>query len=346
MQIFLLGYYYAGLSSILDTSQLSVKEAFGSWGWNDIQFFDVIISFTKNRLQYPGQGNLYWKHEVLKLVAYLFAGADLDQLSLIRHGVVGVLAKLSVLSAGLIGDADTPEKITQLILLDADSSCIPSSQHGLVISGIQTDCKTESSQDYGAPEVWDPSHEGPDYTSHIEPAWGYDTNHCLIAFRYKGRLVHRISPSEAEAAILEWYPKVRPTLSEPSKQFNLALLGKINLDLYRQADSFNSLSGFTAEQFLPTLYRVTHPDFCGGTLFQGVRTMVPVQIQGEPFRWVRDCITVVATQGLPKARTCILAMYAKDFADSLATFQTFPWTEYFHGCIPFETKNGGLILLT
>ena len=342
IQIFLLGYYYAGLSSILDTSQLSVKEAFGAWGWNDLQFFDAIRSFTKNRLNYAGPGNLHWKHEILKLVAYLFAGSDVDQLSLIKHGVVGVLAKLSVLSAGLVGDADTPEKITRLILLDADSSCIPSSQHGLVVSGIQADCKTESSLNDNAAGMWDAPHEGPDYTSHIEPAWGYDTSHCLIAFRYKGRLVHRISPSEAEAAILEWYPKVSYS-SESSKQFDLALLGKINLDLY-QAGSSNSLSKFTAEQFLPAMYRATHPEFCGGKIFQGVRAIVP--IQGQPFRWERDCITVVATKGLPKARTCILAMYAKDFADSIVTFKEFPWTKYFDGCIPFETRNGGLILLT
>jgi hypothetical protein len=116
-QVFLLGYYYAAMSSILDTTQMSLQEAFGSWGWNDLDFFDFIRAFSKTKLNHKGDGNLFWKFQVLKLIAYLFAGAEADQLSQMGTGAIGVLAKLSIVSAALMGSADTPEKITKFFSL-------------------------------------------------------------------------------------------------------------------------------------------------------------------------------------------------------------------------------------
>lgn len=80
LQIFSLGYYYAALSPLLDTGQLPVPEALGSWGSNDIQFFDSVMSLRQSRSNsvYEGRtdGALYWRYQLLKYIAYLFAGTQ------------------------------------------------------------------------------------------------------------------------------------------------------------------------------------------------------------------------------------------------------------------------------
>ena len=45
-QCFILDYYYALLRSLLDTSLLSVQEAFGDWSWNDTTIFDLVTGIT------------------------------------------------------------------------------------------------------------------------------------------------------------------------------------------------------------------------------------------------------------------------------------------------------------
>ena len=54
-QIFLMGYYYSALGSIVDTSRLVCKEVFGSWGWGDSKFFQHLLQLTQNSFEewYP-----------------------------------------------------------------------------------------------------------------------------------------------------------------------------------------------------------------------------------------------------------------------------------------------------
>jgi hypothetical protein len=345
-QVFLLGYYYAAISSMVDTTQLSRQEAFGSWGWNDLDFFDFVRAFTKTKLNHKGNGSLFWKFQVLKLIAYLFAGADADQLSQVVTGAIGVLAKLSIVSAALMGSADTPEKITKFFLLDSDSSGIPSTERGLVFSSKQPRCESESPEKHEVLKSYEPAPGSTDFTSHIEPAWGFDTNQCLVAFRYKGRLVHRVSPAEMEASLLEWFPAVSYDTAQPPCQFNSGLLGEWNLRLYQEGNDSESLETVTADTFTPYVSRVSHSDFCGGKILQGIRTMDTIQVQGQPLRWVRDSVIIIATRGLSKARCCIIAMYSDHFADKVVTLKDFPWNNYFQGCILVETRNGGLLVLT
>ena len=80
-------------------------------------------------------------------------------------------------------------------------------------------------------------------------------------------------------------------------------------------------------------------------MLQGVRVMEIIVVEGKSLRWPRDVVTMVHSKNLPKARTCILTMYADYYADPLVTCPTFSWQRYFEQCIPFETRNGGLIVL-
>ena len=193
LQIFLLGYYYAALAPLLDTKQLPVQEAFGSWGWNDIEFLDKIRSLTKTRLnKAQHEGALYWRYQILKLIAYLFVGAQDDQLAQVQFNVFGVLGKMALLSASLLGEADTSEKVAGFSLLILDPASVPKNQKGLIFAGKQPKCSVETSSDYAVEEesVASPPLRGPDFTSHIEPDWEYDTNHALVVYRYQRRIVH------------------------------------------------------------------------------------------------------------------------------------------------------------
>lgn len=38
-------------------------------------------------------------------------------------------------------------------------------------------------------------------------------------------------------------------------------------------------------------------------------------------------------------------MYADHYAGRLATFAKFPWQEHFEQYMPFETRNGGTVVL-
>lgn len=65
-----------------------------------------------------------------------------------------------------------------------------------------------------------------------------------------------------------------------------------------------------------------------------------------PLRWApRSVVTLVRSEDSPKARMCILAMYANRYADRVVTCPSFPWRTYFQQRIPVETRSDGLIEL-
>jgi hypothetical protein len=113
-------------------------------------------------------------------VAYLFAGAESEAINGIDLGTVGLLSKLAVLTPGMLGDADTLEKIAKLSLLDLDSSAIPCNGIGIVRRGNQKFCSTGDTPVDENLELFNVQPNAVGFTCHIEPAWGYDTNHCHV----------------------------------------------------------------------------------------------------------------------------------------------------------------------
>ena len=141
-------------------------------------------------------------------MAYFFVGAQDSQLAQVQLDVVGVPGKLALLSASLLGEADTSEKVAGFTLLILDPASVPKNQKRLIFAGRQPKCSIESNSDYEVEGSVDSmSMRGLDFTSHIEPDWDYDVNHSLVVYRYQGRIVHKISPVEIEGALLKWFPR-------------------------------------------------------------------------------------------------------------------------------------------
>ena len=215
LQTFVMGFYYSLLISLLDTSQLSVPQAFGSWGWYDLNLLYKLGDTLSATYVKPGR---FYRHGIMRLLALLYGGAEEQQLPLIVDGVVGVLGKLSLLTASLLGDVDSWEKAGKFFLIDIDPTCIPCTSRGIVTSTRRYDgfskMISDTSNDVNLCELGkiDLHGTGVDFTSHIEPDWENDIQLCRIAFRFKGRLMNHLSPLDCDYGILEDSPL--PPLTE------------------------------------------------------------------------------------------------------------------------------------
>ncbi|KAI9889421.1 MAG: hypothetical protein M1814_005357 [Vezdaea aestivalis] len=209
LQTFLMGYYYQLLRPLIDFSQLQVQEAYGSWGWEDLQLIKVVRALKIGKSFY--RENEIDRHDMMKVVGYLFAGADYhEQLRPLRAGTVGLLGKLALVTSSLMGDVDTPQKVGRFYLLDIDSSCLPSSSRGLILGGARRICcKMEVTRDPTNIDLEVIQQKQPDFTSHVEPDWDFDVQRVLVAYRYKGRIIHRVNPIQMDISILiSWIPPV------------------------------------------------------------------------------------------------------------------------------------------
>ncbi|KAJ8611892.1 hypothetical protein MRB53_037688 [Persea americana] len=214
LRSFLLGYYYGAFAKMMDTSKLRIREGFGSWSWDDRRFFEVIASFASCKESHRDKQDVkqqhkvfYWRHNVLKVAAYLFAGAEPDQLQDDFRGVAGVAAKLIILTPGLLGEADTPFKIAKFHLLDIDPTSIPCNQRGWIRPAPQ-DYGTYKTRTIDSPsriESFAAISTEPDFTAHIEPAWKYDKTFCHVVYRHQGRIIYRTDALHAEATVLNWW---------------------------------------------------------------------------------------------------------------------------------------------
>lgn len=266
--IFLLGYYYGILMPLINTSQLSHHAAIGSWGWNDMHALRVFRAFNISAdIDYDGR---FARKDVLKLLGYLFAGADwADQLRYLPNQAVGLVGKLTIVTSSLMGEADSPEKVEKFWLLDIDPSCIPCAQNGVILSGRQEQCaSTEPIHSPMEVDVSDtPKPVLKDFTSHIEPDWDHDSQKVLVAYRHDGRIVHRISPFESDLRTLHsWTEPAETTMFKHPRAYPVSL-----------------------SEFLGGYIVKDQPDWHSGS---------PRVEQG-----------VVLCHFMPKARTCINAMY-------------------------------------
>ena len=331
LRTFLLGYYYGTLIQILDVSNLQTKECFGSWSWNDMNFFKMIMELVKSQIDGQTTGKMYWRYQIMKMVAYLFAGAEDDQLSLLKHGSAGIVAKLSVLTPGLLGEADTPRKISKLHLLDVDPTVIPSNQRGIVLCGGEEHCKvherhSRESLPYDASfKNWN---SDPDFTSHLEPAWGYDTNLSLVAYRYKGRLIHKVNPLQAEAAVLEWWAGSQHTTDEATVVRSISAV-----DLGRTPAQSEDEEAAPEVSYV---FVASPSDFEGGH----IQVTDNVALTGQHAR-----VIFVASTAKPKARTCIAAMYQSQCVDKKWELFAFDWSGISAMAIVMQSASDRLVVL-
>ena len=334
LRTFLLGYYYGALVQVIDTSNLHVKECFGSWGWNDMDFFKMIAELVKSQIAGKETGKLYWRYQIMKMVAYLFAGAENDQLTLLKHGSAGVVAKISVLTPGLLGEADTPEKISKFHLLDVDPTTIPSNQRGIILSGGEEQCKAierPSRESLPFDASFDALNTDPDFTSHLEPAWGYDTNLSLVAYRYRGRLIHKVNPLEAEAAVLEWWAG-----SQESDE-NASLVRTISAhDLGRKPEAPEDDGSAKSPPQRSHIFTASPSDFEGGH----IQVTGNVGLADQQTR-----VILIASAAKPKARTCIAAMYQSQCVDKKSEMFAFKWSKLSAAAIVMQSASDRLVVL-
>lgn len=202
VQIFVMGVYYALLKPFLDTSQLTVREAYGDWRWNDLD----LLYRIQRLLEFKRRGQFLDRSSMLKLLAIFFAGAEESQCSAVNINTIGLHSKISVLSASILGHADTLGKAAKFFLFDLDATTIPSNARGMILSGepcMSIEINTVPSEQ-NLCNIRDVSQDtlDEDLSSHIEPDWDNDIQACRIVYRYKGRLVRRFSPIQIEEAVL------------------------------------------------------------------------------------------------------------------------------------------------
>jgi hypothetical protein len=345
-QIFLMGYYYNALGSVVDTSRLVYKEVFGSWGWGDPHFFRHILQLTRTRLKTETRENLYWRYRIISLVGYLFTGAEDEALSLVDNDTIGFVGKISVLTPGLFGDADTPEKLSKLILLDVDTSAIPKNGQGIIKTAKSHNVRplfalnNIDSLDLGALTSCDP-----DFTSNIEPAWGYDVNLVLLAYRYKGRLVFKADPLETEVAIIRWWAPATPAPSHiASAKLNCESLRRWILEQHTQCGETSTVDSLE-DFYCTTLMAIqSHSDYCNGLIYLGPSEMDPQA--SECLHEGNSHVVIIKTKGLSKARACILSMHNKVLDDEGASLSGFAWAQFFPGCLVGATSDRALVVIT
>ena len=326
LRTFLLGYFYTSLRKITDVSQLDISEAFGSWGWYDSGFYRRIRNLVKVRIKDGSEPPLYWRYQLMKMVAYLFAGAEDHQLDSLKPESAGLLAKLSVVTPGLLGAADTPERLSKFHLIDVDSTVFPSNGSGVIFLSAQKKPQRrqlEMSESLSLASTLPVQNPSVDFTSHIEPAWGIDSNLCQVTFRYRGRLIHQVNSLESEASVMEWwYPKASDTSASDTTE-TIEHVKSLSLQAFgRGSSSRQNASG-------SCIYTVKPSDFEGG------RITVPYPYRHLDVTYSTNAsdskrptsVLLVSSRDLPKARTCLAAMYAEEFAGKRTEMKDYPWKQ-------------------
>ncbi|KAE8440997.1 hypothetical protein EG329_006134 [Mollisiaceae sp. DMI_Dod_QoI] len=279
LQSFVMGYYYAALKPLINASQLSPSEAFGSWGWNDYQVLSIVADLKwETPPKVPKGAFRCWRYALMKLIAYMFAGAEVEQIRRLDNRATGVVAKLCLLTASMLGEGNSIEEASKFHLLDIDGSCIPHAS-GIVMSGRRTSVTTEAvSNEMLRPLTDIELQEGEDdFTVHVEPDWRNDKQTSLVVYRHGGRIVQKLSPSDLDA-VVTMCAQI-PNTSTPNPQQPFALNQTIS-----------------EEAYLIPLHR-----------FHDAR----VANQPSPLDLHKPLL--VPTQNLPRARTCLKAMFFDSF---------------------------------
>ena len=351
LQVFLLGYYYGVLIPHVDTSQLSSQEAFGSWTWYDLDFLERVVKVANRYGEFEQpNSNHFSRDDIMSLVALLFAGAESHQLegiSSFKYDTYGLVSKLTLLSASLLGKCDTPDKVAKFVLLEIDPTSIPSNSQGVIRAAQQAKCAQSSAKPFDNPRIRDLNVAELDFTSHIQPAWGIDPDQCLLTYRHHGRLVHKVHPGEVERAVLKWsyiigtQPErdmshanevtISPNLllaqalsntssikparpSDDNRSRRLAEPPQRPIGRSAAAKASQSHEVVSSHRFAPelcTFFQASLSDFHGGNV------VIP---GGDDPSAERGKVLLIPSRGLQRARCCIAAMY-KDHVKGTLYYQ-------------------------
>ncbi len=304
LQVFVLGYYYELFWPLLNTSQMAEQEAFGSWGWYDMSCLVFIKKCLHGRGNRPKDGMkvpTIYRHDMMNLMAYLFAGAGIDQLSAVRQGALGIIGKLSLVESTLLGATADSEDFGKLFLLDVDPASIPCSAAGVVYPGCSVPVRFKAPKSGSAEDISDLSLEeveaetADDFTTHIEPDWDYDTQTCLVAYRHRGRIVHRLDPWLISISL--WKKYYEHNMRNKDNKYVAAAVELNQASRKRPAST--------------RVHRICLEEFHGGMAPypEETLTQIPEGASAEiPIETV-----FIDTNGRANARICITAMYENKY---------------------------------
>jgi hypothetical protein len=242
---------------------------------------------------------------VLKLVAYLFAGAGMKQIQNVGTGCCGIKGKLTAVDYILLGAADDTSQICKFALLDIDDTVFPSNSLGLLHGGGQDQGTCTPMENTVERELSSFALDSrtEDFTSLVEPKWDFDANTCVIAYRRRGRLVHKLDAVTIYNQILDssrssrWIDGGHGLLQfavDGIFTANVAIVGENRGQLiYWEHDTedhstASKMTGISLERY----------DGC----------QVPLPLVEREDLSTR-ALGYVATNGLRKTRTCIASLY-------------------------------------
>ncbi|KAI0380774.1 hypothetical protein F5Y04DRAFT_256678 [Hypomontagnella monticulosa] len=324
LQSFVLGYYYGALGQLVVDEQLKTKVALGYWGWWDRELFTTI----KCRAEVPTR-KYPRRHSIIMLIAYLFAGADLELASRLDHRATGVVAKRTLLTASMLGRANNSENAAKLFLLDMDRSCIPN-KLGVVLSSREA---LEVTSEVVSPDMLRhfPNKfedfqdilrdQQDDFTIHIEPDWKVDPQTCLVVYRYNGRVVQRLSAADCDAAAIFWRPQTRRDWLIDGRMMGFASDPPLD---YPKVTAYPEL--------FSKAYVVPFSKFFGGRVPIAYDHRIPI---------------FVPTQNSPKARVCIKAMFYSALCPNIPHYleKTYELPPDLKDAIVAHGKDGALIII-
>jgi hypothetical protein len=281
LQSLVLGYWYGAMVQLVDTSRMVSTEAFGSWGWWDYEPLEVIASLKRNPLidadSPMDHENQIWRSHLLRAAAYLLAGAPMELIQRVDNRTTGVIAKLCILSASMLGLSTSRIQAGKPYLLDIDGTCIPNRQ-GIVLPG-RTATSSKAVADEGFLQPLDHTIRlqgcAEDFTAHIEPDWDNDRQTSLICFRSKGRIVQRLSPLDCDIQVITYDTSLDEHQPRPCV---------IDID----------------EPEPPRAYIIPIDRFYGSAITTHQTSTV----------YSASLPLLIPTKNLPRARTCLLTMYS------------------------------------
>ena len=227
-QAFMMGYYYSlFVFNLMDTEKLTIKTIDGAWGFRDTKFLALMRS---GRTLLKNTGMRMARTSMLTILAMLTTGNAESDLERGRRGrargpLLGFIGKRTIIINSIIGPCHSPMVIGRFTILDCDTSGIPCDSSGYVKSGVPVpymDGRTmRRPESLGKSCVKNVGAHSPmeDFTRHIEADWNGNPDEMLLVFRYRGRRLGSVDPSDADTLFWHTYLQRRhsPATHEPSE---------------------------------------------------------------------------------------------------------------------------------
>jgi hypothetical protein len=214
-QAFFMGYYYAILLRLVDTSSLRIQTVDGAWGYRSSQFLCNArnIWLVQGNAAAPGM-RILRRERVIGILSELVLGKR-KEVSKVRRAAnrenwcVGIIEKHALVARSLLKPCRTIREVGGFVMLDVDTSGIPRDIEGLVRPGvaegrlraIRGDDANVENLPIEQPDF--PKSGSEDVTFSIEADWDGDPETMLLCVRFRGRRIETINPAIADISFMQ-----------------------------------------------------------------------------------------------------------------------------------------------